>query len=153
MFMKESLDIDLNRMSYNIQRLGINRLNIFCIGKNKGINKNFIDNILLVELGSEDFIELLNHPNEKFVDYNKESLYIIQDSSYIKMKSLFTKINNRNVNIGRGGGQKNHIISPLEIRFFSYIMAMFNFNYPNVCYFNNFNDITKDRYLPFHYKK
>jgi hypothetical protein len=154
MFIKESIDIDLNRMSYNLHHLGINRLNIFCVTKNRGVNKTYISNkILLIELGVEDFIELLNHPKDKFVEFNKDSLYIIQNSNYINVKNIFSKINNQYVNIGRGGGQKNHIICPLEIRFFSYIMAMFNFKYPDVCYFNNFNEVTKDKYLPFYYNK
>jgi len=154
MFIKEYIEVDLNRMSYNLHHLNIDRLNIFCIEKNKGIKNTYINNnILLIELGVEDFRELLNNPKDKFIEFNKNSLYIIRDTNYTNVKALFSVINNLHVNIGRGGGQKNHIFSPLEFRFFSYIMAMFNFKYPNICYLNNFRDITKDRYLPFHYNK
>jgi len=154
MFVKEYLEVDLNKMSNNLQLININRLNIFCIEEKGNINKSYINNtILLVELGKKEFIELLNQPKDKFIDYNKESLYIIRNSNFTDVKQLFSKINDCQVNIGRGGGQRNHIFSPLEFRFFSYIMAMFNFNYVDVCYFNNFRDITKDRYLPFYYNK
>jgi len=154
MFVKQYVEIDLNKMSYNLYCLGIERLNIFCIGKDKGVKNTSINNlILLVELGVEDFKELLNNPKDKFLEFNKNSLYIIRESNYTDVKNLFNVINNKHINIGRGGGQKNHIFSPLEFRFFSYIMAMFNFKYPNICYLNNFRDITKDRYLPFHYNK
>jgi len=154
MFVKEYLEIDLNKMSSNLQHLNVNRLNIFCVEEKEDINKTYINNtILLVELGKKEFIELLNQPKDKFIDYNKESLYIIRNSNYINIKQLFNKINDCQVNIGRGGGQKNHIICPLEVRFFSYIMAMFNFNYEGVCHFNNFSNITKDRYLPFYSNK
>jgi len=154
MFVKEYLEIDLNKMSYNLQHLNINRLNIFCVEEKEDINKTYINNtILLVELGKKEFIELLNQPKDKFIDYNKESLYVIRNSSYINIKQLFNKINDCKVNIGRGGGIKNQIACPLEIRFFFYIMAMFNFQYDYVCHLNNFNNITKDRYLPFYFDK
>lgn len=156
MFVKEYKEINLNDMSCVLSYLKIDRLNIFCVDNIKGINKTIIEDksqILLIELGVEEFIQFLNNPNENFMDYNKNSLYIIRNSCYIDVKLLFNKINNCNVNLGRGGGQKNHMVSPMEIRFFAYIMAMFNFKYPDVCYFNNFNDINKNRYLPFYSNK
>jgi hypothetical protein len=62
---------------------------------------------------------------------------------------MLTKINDCYVNLGRGGGQKAHIISPLDFRLSCYLIAMFNFNYKLVNCLNTFNDLNKDRYLPY----
>jgi hypothetical protein len=46
-----------------------------------------------------------------------------------------------------GGGQKAHVLSPLDFRLSSYLMAMFNFNFKFINYLNTFNEISKDKYL------
>jgi len=48
-----------------------------------------------------------------------------------------------------GGGQKAHILSPLDIRLSCYLLAMFNFNHEVISYLNIFNNITKERYLSY----
>jgi hypothetical protein len=42
----------------------------------------------------------------------------------------------------------NTMASPLNFRFCSYLMAMFNFNYELISSLNTFEDIAKLRYLP-----
>jgi hypothetical protein len=64
------------------------------------------------------------------------------------MKSLITKIEDCEVHLGRGSSQKSHILSPLEIRLTSYLMAMLDFDYPRIFKLNMFNFLTKNRYLP-----
>jgi hypothetical protein len=39
---------------------------------------------------------------------------------------MFASINNCCVNVGRGGSQKAHMISPIDFRLSCYLMAMFN---------------------------
>lgn len=51
--------------------------------------------------------------------------------------------------MGDGGGQKAHILSPLDFRLSSYLLAMFNFNYLLFNKLNMFNDLSKDRYLSY----
>ena len=54
-----------------------------------------------------------------------------------------------NVNVGRGGSQKAHALSPLDIRLTTYVMAMFNFDYNLISSLNSFNTMGKDRYLSY----
>lgn len=100
-----------------------------------------------MQLKLNDFIELLNVEDYNFFDYNKHSLYIIRGGNYLDIKNIFTAINNQQFNLGRGGGQKAHMLSPLDFRLSSYMLAMSNFNYQLVSSLNTFNYISKDRYL------
>lgn len=53
------------------------------------------------------------------------------------------------MDLGRGGSQKSHIISPLDIRLSAYLMALYNFNYKTTFIsINTINILPKDRYLP-----
>jgi hypothetical protein len=83
-----------------------------------------------------------------FLDYNINSMYILRSGNYIDIKNMFTSINGYRVNIGRGGSQKAHMLSPLDFRLSCYMMAMFNFNYKHISHLNTFNSINKDKYLP-----
>lgn len=100
-------------------------------------------------MGVEDFIKVLNSPNEDFMNYNKDSFYIVRDSDFINVKNIFSKINNYEVNIGRGGGQKCNILSLLEFRLSSYLMAIFKFQYNEIGRLNSFNFLDKSRYLTY----
>jgi hypothetical protein len=95
----------------------------------------------------EDFIIFLNMKNSGFLSYNKHSLYIIRESNYLGIKILFSTIDDCQINLGRGGSQKAHMLSPLDFRLSCYLMAMFNFNHKLISNLNTFNDINKDRYL------
>jgi len=136
--------------------LGIKRLNIFCIDGVTGINKTIVrepNELILLELSVGEFIEFLNNPDENFRDYNKNSLYILRDSSYKDVKLLFQKINNCSTDLGRGNTQKSHILSPLDFRLSSYLIAMFNFKYEDIYKLNTFSILHKNRYLPIFSKK
>jgi len=154
--LKELKEIHLDGMANWLYSMGINKLNIFCIDKNNNedINQTVIETpaeIIWIDINIVNFIKFLNRSDPKFIDYNKESLYIIRNSDFLDVKSLFQKIDNNNINIGRGGGQKNALISPLEFRLNIYLMAMFDFKYQNICNYNAFNDLNKERYLPYYY--
>ena len=83
------------------------------------------------------------------MDFNKDSLFIVRGGNWIDIKNLFATINNQNVNVGRGGSQKAHALSPLDLRLSCYLMAMFNFDYKLISKLNSFNILTKDRYLSY----
>ena len=83
------------------------------------------------------------------MDYYKNSLFIVRGGNFIDIKNLFAVIENQTVNVGRGGSQKAHGLSPLDFRLSSYLMAMFNFNYKLISSLNSFNVMTKDRYLSY----
>jgi hypothetical protein len=73
----------------------------------------------------------------------------LRNGSFLDIKNLFAKINGYEVNVGRGGSQKAHALSPLDFRLSSYLIAMFNFDYSKITYLNAFNDLEKDRYLSY----
>ena len=151
---KELYHINLDELSKMLAVIGIEKLYIFSIDNkldSKIMNVTTSDKYSIVkytELNSANFIELLNF-NGKFLEYNKDSLYILRDGNFLDIKNLFSTINNGQVNVGRGGGQKAHMLSPLDLRLTSYLMAMFNFNYNLVNNLNTFNYIDKDRYLSY----
>jgi hypothetical protein len=150
---KEFNYINLNKLSNILAAMGIKELNIFSI--NDGIEKMNVfrrDNgslITYAELKREDLVTLLNNEKADFSDYNKYSLYILRDGGFLDIKNLFSLINGYEVNVGRGGGQKAHILSPLDLRLSSYLMAMFNFNYGLISNLNSFNNLDKNRYLSY----
>lgn len=148
----DSRSISLDVLSESLYVVGIKELNIFCIDNhldNKDVN--FIETknhckIKYAELNTEVFKNYLNADNI-FLDNNKNSLYIIRGGNYLDIKNLFAVIENCPTNLGRGGSQKSHMLSPLDLRLSFYLMAMFNFNYKVVNNLNTFNYIGKERYL------
>lgn len=147
-------DVNLIEFTKKISFMGIKKLHIF------SINKLNVDSYIPIcqnpevnylEAGTDKFIEFLLDPkkffNLEFAEINKHALYIFRDSNYIEIKNIFTNIENQCVNIGRGGGQKSHILSPLELRLNSYLLAMYDFDYELISSFNMFNYLDKARYL------
>jgi hypothetical protein len=94
------------------------------------------------------FKHFINSDN-KFLEYNRNSLFIIRNGNFLDIKNLFGFVSEYRVNIGRGSSQKAHILSPLDFRLSSYMMAMFTGNYHLISYLNAFNDLSKDRYLSY----
>ena len=133
----------------------IDKLNIIAIYPLDTLEKiNYINikepsNIKYLEVGADDFTSYLNNPSYDFLNYNKNTLYIIKEGNYIDIKNIFSKINGYKTNIIRGGSQKSHIMSPLDLRLYCYLMAIFKFDYKYISNLNAFNEITKDRYLPY----
>ena len=156
MIIKETTQINLEEMAKILNYMGITRLTIFYISNIENINRIAItepSEIFFIEINEKLFIEYLNNPQINFLDYNLNSLYIIEKGTYIKAKSIFSSVNGHKVNLSRGASQKGHIISPLHLRFMVYIMALFNCNYKKICYFNLFNNLDKNKFLPYFKKK
>jgi hypothetical protein len=153
----ETRDIELSDISETLAFMNIDKLNIVSINGFVGdikdkINYSEVDKysiIKYIEVGVEDFTIFLNNPDFNFLEYNKDSLYIIRNGSYMDIKNIFKKINGCNVELGRGSSQKSHMVSPLDFRLSTYLMAMFNLNYKHISYLNTFNYISKPRYLPY----
>ena len=154
-FIKENKFINLDTLSKVLTLMGIKELYIFSIDEELEKSRIIIRNngclIRYVEILPKDFITILNWNKEKgdFLDYNRNSLYIIRDGSFLCIKNLFAYINGCQVNVGRGGSQKAHILSPLDLRLSSYLLAMTNFNYKLLNYLNDFNNLEKERYLSY----
>lgn len=154
---KEDTNINLLGLSNMLNAMQLDKLHIYSIsgcGILNGINTIQIKEPCLVnyiEIGIENFLKHLNsnNPNVDFMNYNKDSLYILRNGNYMDIKNFLTKIKGCNVSIGRGGGQKAHVVSPLDFRLSCYLMAMFNLDYKYISNLNAFNSISKSRYLPY----
>lgn len=150
---KEDADINLSNLSKTLGFMKMDKLYIFSIDTRVPAGKISINKVKesslinYVELGTEDFIKFLKLDNHKFTDYNKDCLYILRNGSYIDIKNMLTEINGSLVKLGRGGGQKAHLISPLDFRLTSYLLAMFNFDSKLISCLNTFDNIDKNRYL------
>lgn len=149
---KELNYINLLKLSQILGYMGIKESIIFSIDDNlenmKVLKEDNGSKISYTELKQEQFIALLNS-KVNFLDYNKHSLYILRNGGYLGIKNLFANINGYQINMGRGGSQKSHILSPLDFRLSIYLLAMFNLDYKKLAYLNAFNDLEKYRYLSY----
>lgn len=132
----------------------IDRLQIFSINNNN--NSHIINKIgtkgydlVYFDMNSKLFINQILNSNHNFLDYNNNSLYILRGGNFLDIKNLFALIEGYPANVGRGGSQKSHALSPLDLRLSSYILALFNFDYKLVSSLNSFNIMSKDRYLSY----
>jgi hypothetical protein len=149
------IKINIDDLSLVLFNMNIKKLHIFCINNtiiNATINvvtTNKGCDIKYIEMNSETFVKYLNHNTEFFLEFNKKCLYILRDGNFLNIKNLFATIENCTINVGRGGSQKSHMLSPLDFRLSFYMMAMFNQDYQLVSELNTFNYISKDRYLSY----
>ena len=153
---KENTNINLLDLSKMLDVIQIDKLHIYSVNRSDvydGINIVRIkepSSVDYIEIGIENFSKHLNNPEVNFLDYNKNALYILRNGSYIDVKKILTKISGYDVKVGRGGGQKSHMVSPLDLRLSCYLMALYNLDYKLVSELNAFNAIGKDRYLLYH---
>jgi hypothetical protein len=146
---------NLQDVSNALNAMKIYHLNIICIDKyNNGIVKELnIENptsITYVEVGIDTFMEIIKDKEAtNFLNFNKDTLYIFKDASYVDVKNLLVNIEGFDTSVGKGSSQKAHILSPLDIRLTTYVMAIYQWDHRYINYINTFNDITKDRYLPY----
>lgn len=144
-----------DKLAKSLNIMNIERLNIFIVDTEMSndfiwvVNKD--SNIKLIKSSPEQFINFINSDFDTFLLYNPYSLYIIRGNtkgpSYKYIKYLFKKINEYDMNIGRGGSQKAHILSPLDFKLSCYLMAFFDFNHKLINGLNLFNELEKERYL------
>jgi|GEM_PF-2701471 hypothetical protein len=147
--------INLDKLSEILGGMGIDVLNIFSIygssldTETTTIFSNKDSYVKYISINYDNFVELLNHDNCNFMEFNKHSLFIARGGNFLDIKNLFARIQNKEVNVGRGGSQKAHALSPLDFRLSTYLMAMFNFDYNLISSLNSFNFMSKDRYLSY----
>lgn len=146
--------IQLSELSIILGAFGIEKLNIFSINNKK--QSNAIDpvqcnngaKVNYIEISPDEFIKFISY-NDNFFKENRTSLYILRKGNFLDIKNLFSFVGGYKMNISRGGSQKAHVLSPLDLRLSSYIMAMFNCKYKSISYLNTFYDLSKDRYLSY----
>jgi len=148
---KEPCTICLDSLENTLKENGIEKLYIFSIRNDDNlINKSGYSkdsNIIYLDLKRTEFIKFLNGNTRKFLEYNPYSLFILRDGNYLDIKNIFAYIDNTRVNIGRGGSQKAHVLSPLDLRLSLYLLSLYN--YETITYLNTFNGLNKSRYLSY----
>ncbi len=148
---KELTYINLDSLSEILSIMGIDKLNIIDI-KRHPVNNIDIAKvergclINYVEINPLAFSKTMLNDSD-FLEKNKYTLYLLRDANFSILKLLFSKINDFDVNVCKGNSQKSHLLSPLDLRLSTYIMALFNYNSKKISYLNKFNDLSKDKYL------
>lgn len=145
--------VNLDKISEILGIMNIETTKIFSIDSKSTLNTiNVIvsqkgSKVMYIEMNTKRFIEYLNYDNNDFSAYNSNSMYILRNSNFLDIKNLFATVNQSEYNVCRGGSQKQHGLSPLDLRLSSYLLAMFNFNYKYLNDMNAFNIMSKNRYL------
>lgn len=140
-------------LSHNLGLLGISKLNVVSISSNGTLSEFIIRNpslLVYTQLDNEGFKELvgLEDKPELFLEYNKTTIYIYRNGTFLDIKNLILNVENHHVKVGMSKSQKSHVLSPIELRFNTYLLAMFNFKYINLIEFSDFNNLPKSKYLP-----
>lgn len=143
--------IYLDELGKAMPIIKVDKFNIFSLDKNitdiNSVKSSSNPDVNYIEMNADNFIKTLN--NNNFLKYNKHSLYIYRGGNFLDIKNLFFTIENCHTNVGRGSSQKAHVLSPLDLRLSTYLLAMFNFNYELVSSLNTFNSLDKRKYLSY----
>jgi hypothetical protein len=114
---KELKYINLDDLSKILDAFGIDKLNIFSINNDcvantiNTIKSDKGSKVVYVDLNSDKFMQFINADN-KFLEYNKNSLFILRNGNFLDIKNLFSHISGYQINIGRWRGSKSpHIKS------------------------------------------
>lgn len=154
--MNSTAQIKLAKLLLNLGDMFVNSTFIFSINLREDIMQEIFYikagnlSITYIEIGVNHFIEMYTKNPLRFYVLNKKALYILRNGTYFDLNYILSHIGEYGINLGRGGSQKSHIISPLELRFMSYLMAMYNFDFKYILNLNTFNVLPKLRYLPFY---
>ena len=97
-------------------------------------------------LGFKGFWDILD--NKQFNSINRNSLFILNDINWSSFIAL-AKSSNPSLRISGGSAGKRHLISKLNSRINSYLLAIVNLDYPKLNAFNDFDSDDKNRYLPY----
>lgn len=156
-FVNKSHEISYNNLFVNISSLGINKFFIVYI---IDLTQEEIDsqyksdfyrnNQLWFEVhytSRQNFIPMINSGSFNFNETNKYCLYIFLGMSWVELITMF-KSEDINIIVSGGSPTKRHLLSPLEIRLSSYIVALFDMNTIEAINHNNFKFVDKERYLP-----
>ena len=144
----------LIELYHNLGFLGITSINILSINLREDLGKEVFQiktggiSATYVEMGINYFINMLNQDPVRFFITNKKTLYIFRDTTYSDINYILGFIGQYGIKLVRGSNQKSHVISPLELRFMFYLMALTGDGYRSMMKLNSFDVLGKIRYLP-----
>jgi len=152
--LNDKTTVNLDNLSEILAACNIEKLNIISIIDTVctnviNISTNKGSDVYYTEFDIKNFIEFLNIEENKFININPYTLYIIRGGIFLDLKNLFSNIDGYKVTVGRGGSQKSHILSPLDLRLSFYMMAIFGFNYETITNLNAFHNVDKSVYLSY----
>lgn len=140
-------ELNLDNMSTHINSLGIKTVHIIYISENitnyeayivRNISMLYINTQHLAEfLIRDDINEIL--PNVMFITENLNWSDIVEILKYSKYQ----------ITVSGGSNNKRHLLSKLDNRLNTYLLAIFDFNFYKLNTYNGFNSIDKNRILPF----
>lgn len=104
--------------------------------------------IQLNYISDYNLVKLLTSPSFNFSETNKYCLYLLYNMNWNDVIQLFHS-SEFNITVSGGSNNKRHLLSPTDIRLTTYIIALCGLNASNVISNNDFNNLDKDRYLPF----
>lgn len=145
--------IDSYSLRYHLKTLNLDILNIFIITdkpyhskkKNK-VNFNEPRLLTIQVITTTDFQNLVS--SSDFNDINLNNLYILDGISWHRVVKLLIS-SDVSVAVSGGSAGKRHVISKLDNRLISYLLAMFDLDASKLNAANNFDSVEKIKYLPF----
>jgi len=148
--LRNSVDVDLWNTSAHLNTLNIEKLNIFSIEPklNVQITVSDFDNIKLIEIGFDDFMDqyMDTLDSDKLWKENSYSLYILRDSNFSDLYEMF-KTFSTSKKLIKGNSQKRHFLSPTDFRMSCYMLLLFNLNFNHFEKENDFRIIKKSVYV------
>ena len=152
-FIDRTLVISFHDLICNMKVLNIKKLIIFYILQleqddiDKQYNNFICDTLEVIYVSFDRFTYIINSSDFNFNTTNKHCLYIFHDMSW---SNIVLKLSTGlNLTVSGGSNVKRHLLSPLHVRFCSYLIAIFNLNSLEAYNHNNFNGLDKDIYLPY----
>src|SRR5260370_34334463 len=117
-----SIRVILADLLGNLENLSINYTAILSINLREDIKEEvfYINSgkfsVVYVEIGINYFIEMVNENPSRYAVLNKNILYIFRNATYSDINYILSQMGEYGINLGRGGTQKSHAVSPLELR-------------------------------------
>ena len=150
-FLRDVVEINTLNITQHLKALNIDKLNIFYITNSENnIEKlyNYTDlmHLRIYIVDFEEVGKLIS--GDSFNEFNQYSLYILEDIKWYAFVKLLIRLP-AHITVSGGSAGKRHLISRLDGRLVSYMLAIFNLNFSLLNVFNKFDSINKDSYLPF----
>ena len=118
---KELTYVNLDVLSRLLGAFGIEKLNVFSIdnrcqpNKINDIKSNKGAKVHFIEMDCDQFIKFINFDGG-FLEYNRNSLYILRGGNFLDIKKLFSMVSGYQVNIGRWRGSKSSYVKPTRLK-------------------------------------
>lgn len=148
-FVDRTLIISYDDLFYNIGVLNLKRITIYHIQEQIGNEcKSFNDEFIGVYYVSyEHFANFISSSDFNFDFNNRYCLFIFYGLSWGEIVLKFKQ--DLDITVSGGSNVKRHLLSPVQARLTSYMIALFNLNCLEVFRHNRFNILDKNQYLPY----